>query len=181
MSRPSSHDRAYAAYLNDLEANEHRAALAALRRGVGPGTRADAYPYVFPWIPPGATRWQETAYALVGALFATHRATWVHHDEGQRSTNLGASLAWLARETESQSIERRFVALLNAAQEDVPQHLRHAVSLLKAHEIPVDWAQLLRDVQDWNEETGNVRRDWARAYWGATAAVIGTAADAEHG
>ena len=57
------------------------------------------------------------------------------------------------------------MALLNAHPDELGRHLRHAVSLLKAHEVPIDWAQLLRDVQEWTYEGRPVQLDWARAFW----------------
>ena len=67
--------------------------------------------------------------------------------------------------------EKRFVALLNCHQEDLPDHLRHAVSLLRSKEIPIDWARLLRDLRWWHREDKRVQRDWARAFWGRTSNV----------
>jgi CRISPR system Cascade subunit CasB len=65
-----------------------------------------------------------------------------------------------------EAVERRFVALLNAHPEDLDKHLRHAVSLLKAHEIPVDWLRLLGDLRGWGNPERYVQRNWARAFWG---------------
>jgi CRISPR system Cascade subunit CasB len=39
------------------------------------------------------------------------------------------------------------------------------VSLLKGRSVPVDWAQLLRDLQEWEWESRSVQRAWARAFW----------------
>jgi hypothetical protein len=67
---------------------------------------------------------------------------------------------------ENEGVKRRFVALLNAHPEELDRHLRHAVSLLSANEIRIDWAQLLRDVQQWDDEDRQVQLAWARAFWG---------------
>src|SRR5262249_54428628 len=65
-------------------------------------------------------------------------------------TNLGASFAWLGSQVDSKSIEKRFVALLNCHEDDLAEHLRHAIGLLRSKEIPVDWIQLLKDLRNWN-------------------------------
>jgi CRISPR system Cascade subunit CasB len=63
-------------------------------------------------------------------------------------------------------VERRFVALLNCHQDDLDHHLRQAVSLLKSKDAPVDWAELLKDIQRWDNDDRLVQRRWARAFWG---------------
>jgi CRISPR system Cascade subunit CasB len=73
------------------------------------------------------------------------------------------------KERESESIEKRFVALLNSDEDDLPLHLRHAVSLLAAASIPLDWTRLLLDVQAWGHPERYVQRQWSRDFWGASA------------
>jgi CRISPR type I-E-associated protein CasB/Cse2 len=64
----------FVTYLEDKR--EERAVLAALRRGLGqtPGTVADMYPYVVPWLREDAPPWREAAYYTIAALFAYHPA-----------------------------------------------------------------------------------------------------------
>lgn len=168
MSTPSSAERAFARYLEGLHEREDRAALAALRRGLGkrPGEAAEMHPYVVPWLPPDAMPGQEETYYLIASLFAWHPTGWPAGAHPREATNLGASFARLAQRAESGSLEGRFVALLNCHQEDLPAHLRRAVGLLKSKEIPVDWAQLLSDVRSWGWESRSVQLEWARAFWG---------------
>lgn len=151
-------------YLQKLAESDDRPALAALRRGLS-GSTAEMHRYVVPYLPPDAPEYREDHFYLVAALFALH-PRWA--EEGQPS-NFGASFARLAESSGSESIEKRFVALLNAHPDDVPEHLRHAVALLKSKQIPVDWAQLLHDLWYWNHEKRFVQRDWARAFWGRQA------------
>lgn len=173
MNRPTGQERRFAEHLDDLAGREDssaRAALAALRRGLGraPGEAAEAARYVFPWLGQDALDRQVDAYFQVAALFATHQITW-HRGEGDRGHNLGSSFWRLAHRdggSEDPGAERRLVALLNAHPEEVGRHLRHAVSLLKAHDVPIDWAQLLRDIQEWTYADRRVQLDWARAFWG---------------
>jgi CRISPR system Cascade subunit CasB len=157
----------FVAYLKKLVDDEERAALAALRRSLGKqvAEAAEAHRYILPRVPKNANEWDEDAYYLVGGLFALHQISWQSNANRPQTTNLGASFAWLNRELESDNIEKRFVALLNSHEDDLPTHLRHAVSLLKSKEIPVDWSRLLRDLRGWNREDRRIQRNWARAFW----------------
>ncbi|CCF85744.1 CRISPR-associated protein, Cse2 family [Nitrolancea hollandica Lb] len=169
-TRPETRNGAFIESLERLVQRKDRGALAALRRGLGqpPGEVAQMYPYVVPWLPQHAvTPRKEDAYYQIAALFAfwyQGRSSFLRN--GRIPNNLGASLARLADATASESVERRFVALLNCHSEDLPDHLRHAVGLLRTADIPVDWDQLLRDIQDWGREDRRVQRSWARSYWG---------------
>jgi CRISPR system Cascade subunit CasB len=169
----------FAAYLKGFADREDRASLAALRRALGksPGEAAEAHRYVVPWLPPSASRRQEEAYYLVAALFAWHQGSWPPTSERDDATNLGASLRRLAGRTEGESVERRLTVLLNSHPEDLARHLRHVVGLLKAHEVPIDWAQLLRNVQDWHRLDRRVQRAWAKAFWGYRTAPDDPTAD----
>lgn len=163
----------FVAYLQGLVDTDDRAPLASLRRGLGksPGEAAEALRYVLPRMPQGASRWDEDAYFLVGSLFALHQINWPSSEDSRQATNLGASFARLASEVESGSIEQRFVALLNCHQDDLPTHLRHAVSLLKSKDVPIDWARLLRNIRGWNHADRYVQREWAGAFWANSAAA----------
>lgn len=145
------------------------AALAALRRGLGkrPGEVPDVFPYVVPYIASWLPRQRQDDYFLVASLFATHPRLWAHPDDprAHEPTNLGASLRLLSTAIAGGSVEKRFTALLNAEREDLPEHLRHAVSLLKSHDIPLDWLQLLLDLRGWDWESHRIQREWARAFW----------------
>ncbi len=175
---PSEHERDFIEYLEGFVPQEgrngDRGVLAALRRGLGkqPGEAAEMFPYVMPWA--GDEAWgRQDDYFLVASLFALHPKNWVaERAEGKRpeSTNLGASFWALRAEVERKaksgaSIGKRFVALLNAEREDLPDHLRHAIALFKTHEVRVDWAQLLHDLRGWTWESRSIQREWAKAFW----------------
>jgi len=160
-------DQRFVAHLEEMVKREDRAALAALRRGLGTalGEAPEMYRYVVPWVGSDAPRWTEDAYYLVAALFAVHQQSW-HAGEGQSgATNLGASLRFLQHKTESDSAERRFVAMLNSHRDDLPDHLRHSIGLLHSNDVLVDWLQLLRDIQSWGRPGNTIQRAWARAFW----------------
>lgn len=164
-------DRAarFAAWLQGLVQAEDRAALAALRRGLGkePGTASEMYRYVMPWISADTSWRDEQNYYLVAALFAWHQVSWVGSLDQRGRSNFGASFKRLLNATESDSMNRYFTALLNSQRAELPHRLRRTVGLLHAHDIPVDWARLLRDLRGWESPSRWVQRQWAQAFWGA--------------
>ncbi|MCC6416631.1 MAG: type I-E CRISPR-associated protein Cse2/CasB [Gemmataceae bacterium] len=187
VPQPTREQR-FADHLAGLAAREDsdaRAALAALRRGLGkePGEVAEVAREVMPFIHDTDPPRRVAAYFRVASLFAGHQLSWRPADD-RRLTNLGASFRILAGppgRDENEGATRRFVALLNAHPEELDRHLRHAISLLRAHEVAIDWAQLLRDVQRWDDDERRVQLAWARAFWGAgrpEAANVSTAAEA---
>jgi len=147
-------------YLESLR--DDRAALAAMRRGMGqpPGTAASMYPYVVRWLSDDAPPWQEGAYYLAAALFAYHPA----------AGGMGNMGSHFARTRDPQgdntAIERRFTALLAAHSDDLDFYLRQAVSFLRSKEVPVNWNQLLTDLLAWGHPNRYVQKQWARAFWG---------------
>ena len=116
----------------------------------------------------------EEAAALVTSLFALwHQGNRIH----QRRPNgtLGGSFKELADAERRRggksprepvpNVERRFAVLLDSHAEDLPERLRHAMSLLKAQDVPIDWTQLLDDLLRWDWPERLVQRSWARDYW----------------
>ena len=74
------------------------------------------------------------------------------------------------RKRGSDSIERRVIALLGADAESLPVHLRHAVALLAAEELPCDFVLLADDLARWldpwqDEARDRVRQRWAREFY----------------
>ncbi len=150
-------------YLKNLEKPpKDSAALAHLRRGLGrkPGAAMEMYPYVGRFLTHETKQSYESAVFIVAALFA------FYPDAKNASGNLGASLRQL--KDKSDSIEKRFVALLNAEADELPYHLRQMIGLLKSGEkpIPVNWEQLFKDIQHWNNDQRFVQRKWAEQFWG---------------
>ena len=146
------------AHLRYLAANtdkisECRAALAELRQGVQNPIRAARH--VAPYLGERDQPDEEWFYQ-VASLFALHR---VHAER----VTLGD--AFRRMNDDSGSVEKRFLSLLSARKEQLPDHLRHAVSLLKAREIPLDWERLLYDVKGWDREGKPVQRYLARRFY----------------
>lgn len=173
---------AFIQYLRALQEKKDLGALATLRRSLAfePGSYPRAFPYVERFVGDAYERdARRLALYVVAGLFAAHP------EPGQQS--FAAAFGRLARlrkaSTEreySLSIERRFVALLEADADSIPIHLRHAISLLKAEGLGLNYASLLDDLGVWMNPHLNldrVRQRWARDFYRATQAK---AADDTH-
>jgi CRISPR system Cascade subunit CasB len=160
-------DEIFIKTLEHLITNDDRAALAALRRGLGqrPGETMELYPYVVPYVQRLRYTSDENAYYIIASLVGLYPTLSWERGDGKQLTNLGASLA-LLKEDSGDSLEKRFVALLNAHADDLPEHLRQAISLLKSKDKPVNWLRLLRDIKQWDRENRMVQRLWAKGFWG---------------
>lgn len=145
-------------YLMSLakEGHEDRGALADLRSGLGraSGEMARVHKHVVPFLPEKSydDRWYYLLATLFG-LYSKHRSSY----------SLGRAFRPLREK--SDSMEARFVALLNAHPDDMDDHLRHAVSLLKANEQPLDWYRLFDDLLQWDHPEGHVQLRWARDFY----------------
>ena len=155
-----SEDSRLIGYLKGLEKRQDRAALAHLRRGLGkpPKTVMEMYPYLGQFLFNEPKHNYETAVFIVAALFA------YYPNAPGNAGNLGDSIRRM--KDDSGSIEKRFVALLNAEAEDLPYYLRQIVGLLKSKEVAVNWNRLFKDIKNWNSDKRYVQTAWARSFWG---------------
>lgn len=179
-----------ASFMRYLRQKSQPADLARLRRGL-----AEVGQQVVPVVEGFLGRiqseredgWERTCYYLVAGLWASSvswsdlkdRSEAEEEEEptqaeeqpveaGYRRT-LGYAMAqlYLARK-QPPSIEGRFVALLDANEEELPYRLRQMVRLLKTEDgIRIHWAELLRDLLAWNRERKPVQQKWARAFYRA--------------
>ena len=160
-----SNEHSFVTYLETLA--DDRAALAALRRGLGqpPGTVPDMHRYVIQRLPdfayPGS--WTEQVYYLIAALYALH-------PESAAEGNLGNHFARTLDPNPdyNTAVERRFTALLTAHPEDLPFYLRQAISFLRSKdEVAVNWHQLMWDVLKWDDpdRAPQVQKRWAAQFW----------------
>jgi len=162
--------KTFIGYLLNLakEGKEDRGALADLRSGLGkePGEMARVHKHVAPRLP--EKNYNDRWYYLTATLFGA----FPQHRKGR---SLGAAFRPLRRK--SDSMEARFVVLLNAHPDDLDDHLRHAVSLLKANEQPLDWFRLFEDLLQWDHPDGHVQLRWARDFYKGDAGETGSATD----
>lgn len=157
---PNNH---FVQYLVELADRDDRGALAHLRRGLGkpPGTAPEMFPLVVPWIPNQAPPGVQDAYFLVASLFGAHPS------HGDALGGMGDTFHRQSDEQTRAGMERRFVALLNARREDLPDHLRHAVSLARSKGVAINYDHLLEDLIRWSRPNRQVQRRWAYEFWGA--------------
>ncbi len=142
---------------------------AALRRSLGlsPGEDPRTHPVIYPWLD-GVERADEWRWFLVAALVALVPSV---RALPESRISLGSTARLLMEATRRpgddkdrmSSVERRFVALLDAARSELPTHLRHFVRLAVTAGVPVDFATLLEDLRWWPRR--EVQRRWARDLW----------------
>ena len=138
--------------------------LAELRKSLSfdLGTHVPAFPYVEPFLAGLDEKtgyWRRAMFYLVAGLYASHPES--------SKTPFGKAAAILTKQRESESLEKRFLALLATEQEDqLAYHLRQFISLLKADGIALDYAQLLRDLLGWTHLDRYVQRRWAQQFYG---------------
>lgn len=154
-------------YLQRFVDNDNRRALAELRRSLtfAPGAAPRAFPYVEPFIAcdkyPGSA--YRLAFYLVAGLFALHPR--------QQDVTVAKAMGALCRKQEqSPSIEGRFIALLESDGATLAEPLRHCVTLLKAHDMAIDYRALLKDLVIWlnpsrPDELDQLRCRWARDFY----------------
>lgn len=136
---------------------EDRGALADLRSGLGKkiGKMSRVHKYVMPYLP--EKHYDERWYYIVATLFGLF-------PEHCKKCKFGTAFGKLKHK--SDSMEARFIALLNAHSDDLGDHLRHAVSLLKSNGKPFNWFLLFKDLLLWNHPEGYTQLSWARDFYG---------------
>lgn len=168
--------KTFIGYLLNLakEAHEDRGALADLRSGLGkePGQMVRVHRHVVPYLT--GKSYDDRWYYLTATLFGMHpkhKEPTEHESNGKKWKEVWTigrafrPLAFPPTEPKKDSMEARFVALLNAHADDLDDHLRHAVSLLKASEQPLDWFRLFQDLLNWDRPDGRVQLRWARDFY----------------
>ena len=131
-------------------------ALAALRRSLAfePGTYARSFPYVEPFV--SGNGWPRKAFYLAAGLFAEHQ-------KHQPNLSFARVLAEVKQEKGSESLEQRFLALLDADEDQITYRLRQNVRL--ASERPFDWVKFTKDLLNWFHPDRFVQVNWARDYF----------------
>jgi len=153
---------AFIKHLSKLVEAKDRAVLAHLRRSLAfePGKYVQAFPLVEPFTV-GLPEARRKLYYLVAGLFASHP-----ENNSDPKENLGRTLKrlYLAQD-ESPSIEKRFLALLEADDDQLAEHLRHLVNPLKSKGIALNWEQLMQDLIHRQHNPDEVKRKWAQGFY----------------
>jgi CRISPR system Cascade subunit CasB len=138
---------------------------AVLRRSLAftPGSYAPAFPYVEPFLP------NETSARFRAACYLTAGLWALHKREGSRGAPLtiGAACRAYRDQTGSGSVEQRFINLLDAAEDQLPNRLRHIIALLKDQCINFD--DLLHGLLNWEADDRRIQQQWARDFYRHTA------------
>ena len=149
-------------YLSSLTGGEkpNTGALAALKRSVAfePGAYPRSFPYVEPWIE-GLEGWPRKAYYLIAGPFA-------HHQKHQEGRPFARAYREEMEKRGSESLEQRFLTLLDSDEEELVYRLRQAVMLLS--DTAFDWVRLLKDIETWHktERRDQTKVAWARQFYG---------------
>lgn len=148
----------------------HKVAQAELKRSLGFGpSYYKVAKYVDPFVP--ANELAEDAryrslYLVAGLLALSPKL---------ESISLAAAMGQLALKLKpSNSIENRFLALLERNGENVDDPLRQVITLLKAHDFGFDYVLLLNDLTTWLnpspnsvEQLDRLRHRWASDFYRA--------------
>jgi CRISPR system Cascade subunit CasB len=177
-SEPKQHP--LVTYLKSLVEQDDRASLAALRSALRPGRELEALRFVVPFLATNGRndtpllaarrRRDEDDAILLASLFA------LYPENGGLS--LASAMSKIFHDTQSESIEGRFRALLSAHRNELDTHLRNAVSLCASKNLPLDWNDLYLAIRRWDSDEEQVRRAWARDFWAFSASTEAPTADA---
>lgn len=166
----------------DVQSSSTKALLANLRQSINSESNlaAGVFPFVFANIPDeflgetGEFTVAERSILSALQLYALHQQAKEQCVDAERASegagawdNVGVSLRAL-RVGDSQSVDRRFNAMLTAANfSELVTHLRHLIKLLRSRtKAKVDYAQLAEDLY-WFQmgQQGSIRLKWSRAYY----------------
>lgn len=173
LEQKKTHIERFLQYLNSHR--EDRGMMADLRHGFSAATEYRAWPHLGPWCDLARDR-DRHILRVIGGGFATHGNT------AAGVGNLGTTLRRLAlgdsrNEDGLRSFDGRFRRLLACAEaEEVCRLLPPLLRAAERRSIPVDYAQLWRDLHYWGERT---RTSWAAGYWSGAQAAEGEAAGGE--
>lgn len=134
---------------------------AVLRRSLAfdPGTYPPAFPYVERRLGEDDSKWKRTIYYLVAGLWAQH----FREDRGAGQKLPAICGEFYIAKDRSPSIEKRFIALLDADESQLAHRLRQMVVLLKDYSI--DFDALRQDLLSWNIPDRFVQVRWAKAFY----------------
>jgi CRISPR system Cascade subunit CasB len=148
------------AWLEKLNETDSKA-KAVLRRSLAfdPGQHIPAFPYVEPFLKGEQEGWRRDVHYLVAALWAAH---WREGRAGAAQP-LARACAMHQLKSGSASTEKRFIALLDADEDQLPHRLRQMVALLG--EQAIDFNALLSDLLGWHRDDKRTQNAWARDFY----------------
>jgi CRISPR system Cascade subunit CasB len=151
----------FVAKLEEWSANDSRV-RAVLRRSLSfaPGEHPPAFPYVEWFLKGDESTWRRAAHYLVAGVWAAH---WRQGRSGEQMPFGKACAALRASATGSESVERRFVNLLDADLDQLPHRLRQMMALLK--DFNLDYEALLKGLLYWNDDRKRSQNQWARDFY----------------
>jgi CRISPR system Cascade subunit CasB len=134
---------------------------AVLKRSLAfdPGAYPPAFPYVERRLGDDNGKWKRTVYYLVAGLWAQH----FREGRGAGQNFPVACGAFYESKEKSSSIEKRFIALLDADDGQLAYRLRQMLALLK--EYSIDFDVLCKDLISWNHAEKFVQIRWAKAFY----------------
>lgn len=146
--------------------------LARLRNGLGkqPGedmqlvalTTANLYSDEIQ-LPDKPTELEQAAFAAI-TLFALHQQSKRSKGMHQRGVSLGEAAHRLPQRAQSEGVQRRMNALVSATSwESTVTHARGLIQMLRAADIPLDYAQFAQDLLTLHDPD---RAHWVRNRWG---------------
>ena len=152
-----------------------RAKLAALRASAGRSSEAEfrAMPVLAEFLDDWDSNSNEAA-RLVARLFADDgRVPENENDQIYQNPSFGTTARAIALNTNSDATERRFLAMLDADEEQMSNHVQWFARMAASHPKDADttiyWKRLALDLNDLmgkdQERRHKVKRAWAREYW----------------
>ena len=149
-----------------------RGVLSVLRRGltVPPGEYFPMFPYVRAWLTDEECDRHFATYCLVASLYAYHPVSTPDGNLGTHMRKTMDQAAEINRDRKPPKVlahatERRFLALLRAHPDDMPQYLYRSIAFLQSKDQGVNWDQLLKDLLHWEYNPDGVRKEWALEFW----------------
>lgn len=154
-------------WLEGLNAKDTKV-RAVLRRSLAfaPGEYPPAFPYVEAFVSDADSSWRRSMLYLVAGLWALN---W-NAGHGGQPVSLGRACADYKATSGSESVESRFINLLDANSHQLPYRLRQMVALLKDYAI--DFKGLLRGLFLWNDERKRTQNALARDFYRSSRVVL---------
>lgn len=134
---------------------------AVLKRSIAfdPGAYPPAFQYVERRLGDDESKWKRTVYYLAAGLWAQH----FREGRGAGQNFPVVCGALYDANDKSASIEKRFIALLDADEGQLAYRLRQMLSLLKDYAI--DFDVLCKDLLSWNHTDKFIQIRWAKAFY----------------